>query len=395
MTVQSLDTLLSDRGVRGKRVFVRADLNVPIGDDGRVADATRVRASLPSLRRLLDAGARVVLSSHLGRPKGKREPSLSLKPVADQLARELGQPVAFASDCVGPEAESAAAALGDGELLLLENLRYHDAETKNDPDFARSLAKLADIYVNDAFGTAHRAHASTSGMVEFIDTSAAGDLMLAELDALSQLFTPERPFLCLLGGAKVSDKLGVLEALIERADVIAVGGAMAYTFLAARGEAIGTSLVETDRFEDATRIVENAKANGCRLLLPHDHVVASKPSADADIQVASEIPDGFMGMDIGPESAAIYAKEVLAAKTVLWNGPMGMFEVEAFAAGTAAVAQAVAATEGMSVVGGGDSLAAVNQLGIGDRVDHLSTGGGASLEFVRGQKLPGVVALER
>jgi len=393
MAVRSLDNLLAEEEIRGKRVFVRADLNVPISQ-GRIGDVTRIKASLPTLRRLLAAGARVVLSSHLGRPKGKRVPDLSLRPVAAELERELGRPVAFADDCVGERAESAAAALGDGQILLLENLRYHEEETKNDPAFARSLARLADIYVNDAFGTAHRAHASTAGIVSHVKITAAGDLLRSELASLDMLFTPERPFLCFLGGAKVSDKLGILEALIDRADVIGIGGAMAYTFLKARGESTGDSLVEPDRIEDAQRIMQAAEKKGCRLLLPSDHVVARKAEAGAETRIVSEIPDGWIGLDIGPESARAYAAEAESARTILWNGPMGMFEIEAFAGGTSALAQAIAASSATSVVGGGDSLAAVNQLGVGDRIDHLSTGGGASLEYVQGLRLPGVAALE-
>ena len=393
MAVRSLDSLLAEEEIRGKRVFVRADLNVPISH-GRIGDVTRIKASIPTLRRLLAAGARVVLCSHLGRPRGERVPDLSLRPVAAELERELGRPVAFVDDCVGESAESAAASLGDGQILLLENLRYHEGETKNDPDFARALARLADIYVNDAFGTAHRAHASTVGIVSHVKSKAAGDLLRSELASLDMLFTPERPFLCFLGGAKVSDKLGILEALIDRADVIGIGGAMAYTFLRARGESTGDSLVETDRVDDARRIMQAAEEKGCRLLLPSDHVVARKAEATAETRVVTEIPDGWLGLDIGPESAHAYSAEAESARTILWNGPMGMFEIEAFAGGTAALARAIAASSAISVVGGGDSLAAVNQLGVGDRIDHLSTGGGASLEYVQGLRLPGVAALE-
>lgn len=394
MTVRDLDSLLNGGGVKGKRVFVRADLNVPLRA-GAISDTTRIEASVPTLRRLVEAGARVIVASHLGRPEGVRNPDYSLRPVATLLADLLARPVGFVDDCVGPSAESAANSLADGDILLLENLRFHPGETANDAEFAKQLARLADLYVNDAFGTAHRAHASTAGMVAEFTQVAAGALLELEMSNLDRLFTPERPFLCLLGGAKVSDKLGVLEALIERADVIAVGGAMAYTFLAAAGQGIGKSLVEPDRFDDARRIREHAAAGDCRLLLPSDHVVAANPDDGEGALATSEIPDHLLGFDIGPETAARFADEAREAKTILWNGPMGMFEVPAFAAGTATVARAVASSSARSIVGGGDSLAAINQLGLADQIDHLSTGGGASLEYVQGRALPGVVALER
>jgi phosphoglycerate kinase len=380
--------------VAGQRVFVRADLNVPM-DGGAIVDDTRIRASLPTLRRLLDAGARVVLASHLGRPKGERVAGLSLRPVAEALGKHLGLTVGFADDCVGDVAAAAVDALAEGDILLLENLRYHAAETKNEPEFARALAALADVYVNDAFGTAHRAHASTAGMVEHVPVAAAGDLLRSEIEHLGAVLEPTRPLLCVLGGAKVSDKLGVLEALAERADVLVVGGAMAYTFLAARGEPTGQSLVEPDRIDDAKRLLDRCASYGRRLLLPTDHVVARSLDADAETQVVETIPDGWMGVDIGPETAAAYAQEATAARTILWNGPMGVFEIDAFAKGTERVAEAVASSEAFSVVGGGDSLAAVNKLGVADRIDHLSTGGGASLEYVQGLALPGIAALEK
>jgi phosphoglycerate kinase len=393
-TPRNLDNLIATRGVRGRRVFLRADLNVPM-KDGRVTDDTRVRASIPTLRRLLDAGARVGLASHLGRPKGERRPELSLAPVADVVAQHLGRPVAFCGECIGPEAERAMSDLADGEVVLLENLRFHPGETENDPDFAAQLAALADVYVNDAFGTAHRAHASTTGIVPLVEDSAAGELLSAELQHLQVVLDPQRPLLCLLGGAKVSDKLGVLAALAPRADVIAIGGAMAYTFLAARGEEVGASLVEPDRFDDALRVTAAAEAAGNRLLLPRDHVVARAVSSDAEHRTVDRIPAGWVGVDIGPKTAKLYADEARRAATILWNGPMGVFEIDAFAKGTETVAQGVAESAGRSVVGGGDSLAAINKLGIGDRIGHLSTGGGAALEYVQGLELPGVAALER
>jgi phosphoglycerate kinase len=390
--VARLDDLLAE-GVRGRRVFVRADLNVPLRDR-QVADDTRIRASLPSLRRLADAGARVVVASHLGRPKGERRPELSLRPVALRLAELLERPVAFAPDCVGAEAQALVEGLGEGEVALLENLRFHAAETANDPEFARQLAALADLYVNDAFGTAHRAHASTAGMVAHVSRVAAGDLLAAELEHLRVVLEPRRPLLCFLGGAKVSDKLGVLEALAPHADVLAVGGAMAYTFLAARGEPTGESLVEDGQVAEARRVLNAAEAAGRRLLLPSDHVIARELRADTEHRTVKQIPDGWMGVDIGPETAAAYAAEASRAGTIFWNGPMGVFEIEAFANGTREVARAVAESSATSVVGGGDSLAAVNQLDLGNRIDHLSTGGGASLEYVQGMTLPGVAALE-
>ncbi len=395
MGIPTLDELLAGPGgVRGQRVFVRADLNVPL-DGGRVADDTRIRASLPTLRRLTAGGARVVLASHLGRPKGEPRPELSLRPVAARLAELFGRPVAFAAECVGEAAERAGAALGDGQVVLLENLRFHAGETANDPAFARALARLADCYVNDAFGAAHRAHASTVGMVALVARVAAGELLRRELANLGRLLDPERPFLCLLGGAKVSDKLGVLEALATRADVLAVGGAMAYTFLRAQGVGVGASRVEPELLEDARRVLDAAARAAHALLLPTDHVVAREVSADAPSRVVKEIPDGWLGVDIGPATAAAYAAEAGRARTIFWNGPMGVFEIPAFAAGTETVARAVAESPGTSVVGGGDSLAAVNRLGLATRVDHCSTGGGASLEFVEGRTLPGVAALER
>jgi phosphoglycerate kinase len=395
VSAPTLDDLLrAPGGVRGKRVFVRADLNVPLSA-GRISDDTRIRASLPTLRKLLAAGARVVLASHLGRPKGGPSPELSLKPVAERLSELLGRPVRFSAQVVGPEAEAAAAELADGELLLLENVRFEPGETKNDPQLARALARLADVYVNDAFGTAHRAHATTVGMVAHVPLVAAGDLMRAELEHLRVVREPVRPLLCLLGGAKVSDKIAVLEALAPHADVLAIGGAMAYTFLRAAGEPVGSSRVEEDHIADAGRVTEAARHAGHRLLLPVDHVVAEKLDASAPCRVVTTIPEGWMGLDIGPQTAALYAAEAGRARTIFWNGPMGVFELEPFAAGTEAVARAVADSAAVSVVGGGDSLAAVKKMGVAGRIDHLSTGGGASLEYVQGLELPGVAALER
>jgi phosphoglycerate kinase len=393
MAVASLDALIG-RGVRGKRVFVRVDFNVPLRN-GAITDDTRIRASLPTIGRLQRAGARVVLASHLGRPKGKRKPELSLRPVTPRLAQLLGTGVSFCEECIGPTAARAVSELGPGQVLLLENVRFHAAEEQNDDDFAKALAELADYYVNDAFGTAHRAHASTVGITKYVGAVAAGELMESELEHLRAVREPQRPLLVVLGGAKVSDKLGVLEALAPHADVLAIGGAMAYTFLAAQGESVGSSLVEPDRIDDARRVLRAAEQSGRRLLLPSDHVVAERVAADALPRQVEKIPDGWMGVDIGPETAARYADEIARARTLFWNGPMGVFEIPAFAAGTAAVARAAADSSAISVVGGGDSLAAINQLGLGECITHLSTGGGASLEYVQGLELPGIAALER
>ena len=392
MAVPTLDDLLAE-GVRGQRVFVRADLNVPL-EDGQVGDDTRIRAALGTLRRLLAGGARVVLASHLGRPEGERRPELSLRPVAKRLSERLGRPVAFCEASVGAEARAAVAALSDGEIALLENVRFEPGETENDRELARSFAELADVFVNDAFGTAHRAHASTAGIAAHVERCAAGDLLRSELDHLADVREPERPLLCFLGGAKVSDKIAVLEALTPHTDVLCIGGAMAYTFLRALGQPTGTSMVEQGRIDDARRVLAAAEKAGRRLLLPTDHVVAERFAADAPSKVVEAIPDGWMALDIGPATAAAYAEEARAAQTIFWNGPMGVFEMDAFATGTEAVAKAVAESAANSIVGGGDSLAAVNKLGVGDRIGHLSTGGGASLEFVQGLALPGVTALE-
>lgn len=394
MAVPGLDSLLADDGVRGRRVLVRADLNVPL-DGGNVGDDTRIRASLPTLRRLLAGGARVVLVSHLGRPKGERNPDYSLAPVAVRLAELLGRNVGFADDCIGEPARSAVGALADGEIVLLENVRFHAGETAGDDAFADALAELADDYVNDAFGTAHRAHASTALIAPRVERAVAGELLQGELDHLRVVLEPKRPLLCLLGGAKVSDKLSVLEALAPHADVLAIGGAMAYTFLASRGEPVGRSLVESDRFDDARRVEAAAAGAGCELLLPVDHVVVEQLAPDAPSRVVDVVPDGWMGVDVGPRTAERYARAAAEAATIFWNGPMGVFEMDAFARGTEAVAEAVAASQATSVVGGGDSLAAVNKLGVGERISHLSTGGGAALEYVQGLELPGVAALDR
>ncbi len=381
--------------VRGRRVLVRVDLNVPL-KDGVVGDDTRIRAALPTIEALRGHGARVVLCSHLGRPKGERRPEDSLRPVAGRLSDLLGAPVAFADDCVGPAAAAVVDGLGEGDVCLLENLRYHAEEEANDPAFAAQLAALGDVYVNDAFGAAHRAHASTEGVAHLLPAHA-GLLMQREVDVLTGLLeAPEHPFVAIVGGVKVADKIAVLDRLVEVADCVLIGGAMAFTFIVAAGGEVGSSLHEdADGQEIARRAVAKAAETGCALLLPVDVVAADAFSADAATRTepADAISAGWMGLDIGPETAALYAERIASARTVLWNGPMGAFEMAPFAAGTRAVAEAVAGCGGTTVVGGGDSVAAITQFGFADRVTHVSTGGGASLELLEGRVLPGVAAI--
>jgi len=382
---------IKDLDLKGQRVFVRVDFNVPL-KNSVIGDDTRIKASLPTIQYALGQGATVVLASHLGRPKGKVNPEMSLRPVADRLAQLLGQPVAFATDCVGEQASAAK-----GNIVLLENLRFHPEEEKNDPAFAKALASLATRYVNDAFGAAHRAHASVEGITHFFDRPAAGLLMEKELQYLGHaLEKPERPFVAILGGAKVSDKIDVIQNMLGKVDRLIIGGAMAYTFFKSRGVAVGRSLVEDDKLDEAKAIEADAKKRGVTLLLPTDHVVTAKLEAGATHEVLA-VGDAAigdrMGVDIGPASIATYTAAIADAKTVVWNGPMGVFEIDAFAAGTNAVARAVAAVKGTTIIGGGDSIAAVKKAGIADRITHISTGGGASLEFLGGQTLPGVAAL--
>lgn len=385
-----------DVEVKGKRVLVRVDFNVPLDEQGRVTDDSRIVAALPTIRYLLEAGARVILASHLGRPKGKVVEGLRLDPVATRLAGLLGRPVARAGDCVGEEARRAAAALRDGEVLLLENLRFHPGEEKNDPGFARSLAELADLYVNDAFGAAHRAHASTAGIADFLP-AVAGFLLEKELEALGRLLhDPERPFLAVLGGAKVSDKIGVIRNLLNIADGLVVGGGMANTFLAARGYRMAASLREEDKEDLARNLLAEAARRGKGFHLPVDLVAAAevKPGADRRVVKAEEgVPPGWKAVDIGPASMAAFGEAIASARTVFWNGPMGVFEIDEFAAGTEAVARALAESKATTVVGGGDSVAALEKLGLAGRMTHISTGGGASLEFLEGLELPGVACL--
>ena len=382
--------------VQGRRVLVRVDLNVPINADGSVGDDTRIRAALPTLNALREGGARVILMSHLGRPKGERNMAYTLAPVAAHLAVLISAPVAFADDCVGIDAQTAVAALEDGGVLLLENLRFHSQEEANDPAFAAQLAELADVYVNDAFGAAHRAHASTEGVAHLLP-AYAGLLMEREVSVLTSLLEePQHPFVAIVGGVKVADKIAVLERLVEVADTVLIGGAMAFTFVVAEGGEVGSSLHEdADGQAIAMRAKAKAETTGCELLLPNDVLAADTFSADAATQVtpADAVPAGWMGLDIGPDATAVYVERIRNAKTVLWNGPMGAFEMAPFAAGTRAVAAAVADCAGTTVVGGGDSVAAITQFGFADQVTHVSTGGGASLELLEGRVLPGVAAI--
>jgi phosphoglycerate kinase len=391
---------VTDLDLAGKRVFIRVDFNVPI-KDGRITDDTRIRASLPTITHALDQGATVVLASHLGRPKGKPNPEYSLRPVAARLADLLGRPVVFAEDAIGDPARQAIASVPAGGVVLLENLRFHAEEEKNEPGFARSLAELADIYVNDAFGSAHRAHASTEGIVHHVKQSAAGLLMAKEVEYLGRVLeNPDRPFVAILGGAKVSDKLEVIENLIPRVDALLVGGAMAYSFFKAQGLPVGKSLVEDDLLDTARDIVQRvqrSKARDLRLELPADHIVAPRLEAGAPAEtlaVGDPAIGDRMGLDIGPRTVQSYREVIRGARTVIWNGPMGVFEIDQFANGTIEVARAVASVTGTTVIGGGDSIAAVVKAGVADRITHISTGGGASLEFLGGRKLPGVEALK-
>jgi len=391
---------IKDLPLKGRRVLMRVDFNVPI-KNGAITDETRIRASLPTIEYALSQGVKVlILCSHLGRPKGKPSPEFSLKPVAEKLSQILKRPVTFAEDCVGEPAKQAVASAPDGGVVLLENLRFHPEEEKNDPGFAKQLAELADVYVNDAFGSAHRAHASTEGVVHQIKESAAGMLMAAELEHLGRVLErPDHPFIAILGGAKVSDKLEVIENLIPRVDALLIGGAMAYTFFKARGLPVGKSLVEDDLLGAAREIDARAKGRGLRFELPVDHVVAPKLEAGVPTEtlaVGDAAIGDRMGLDIGPKTIDTYRSVIGGAKTVIWNGPMGVFEIEAFAKGTMEIAKAVASVStstGTTVIGGGDSIAAVAKAGVTDRITHISTGGGASLEFLGGRELPGVAAL--
>ncbi|MCB1120683.1 MAG: phosphoglycerate kinase [Verrucomicrobiae bacterium] len=392
---------IRDVDVRGKRVFVRVDFNVPLDENGKVSDNTRIVAALSTISYLIDAGAKVILASHLGRPKGAPNPAFSLKPAAEELAAQLGKPVQFAEDCVGPDVEVAVNSLEAGSVLLLENVRFYAGEEGNDPEFAKKLGALADVYVNDAFGTAHRAHASTAGITDYVDTCVCGFLIERELTFLGEKTSnPEKPFTVILGGAKVSDKIKVIDRLLEKADTILIGGAMAYTFALAKGQKVGKSLSEPDKVNVAQAALDKAKEKGVRFLLPIDTVITnnldfgSRSVGEMEI-VQGDIPEGWEGVDIGPKTIELYSQVVAESKTVLWNGPMGVFEIEECSKGTFAIADAVAANQdAISIIGGGDSVKAINNSGNGDKVSFISTGGGASLSFLEGKELPGVAALD-
>ncbi len=389
MTVKDIDC-------RGKRVFCRVDFNVPLDNNGSITDDNRIVAALPTIRHILDQGGRLILASHLGRPKGQPKPEFSLKPVAEHLSKLLGIPVIMAPDCIGAEVNNLAESLQDGQVMLLENVRFHPGETTNDSHYANQLASMAELYVNDAFGTAHRAHASTAGVATLLSPAVAGFLIEKEIRYLGQAVAePVRPLVAIIGGAKVSDKLPAIENLIDKVDTLLIGGGMAYTFLRAQGFSLGTSLVEEDRIELAKDLLKRAADQGVNLVLPQDHVTAAEFSAEAVPQICanSNFPDNRMGLDIGPKTIDEYCRIVSESGTVLWNGPMGVFEFPTFAKGTFAIAKALADSDAVSIIGGGDSVAAANKSGLADRMTHISTGGGASLEFLEGKELPGIMVL--
>lgn len=386
---------VTDMNVKGKRVIVRVDFNVPLDAEGNITDDKRIKGALPTIRYIIENGGKLILVSHLGRPKEGFEAKFSMKPAAEHLSKLLGKEVLLAADVIGEDAKAKAAALKEGEILMLENVRFHKEETKNDPAFAKELASMADIYINDAFGTAHRAHASTAGLADYLP-SACGFLIKKELDFMGKaLDNPERPFVAILGGAKVSDKISVIENLIDKVDTLIIGGGMAYTFFKAKGYGVGTSLCELDKVDLANSLLQKAKEKNVNLLLPVDNVVGKEFDANTEAKTvpSDSIPEGWMGLDIGEETIKLFSDAIKGAKTVVWNGPMGVFEMERFAIGTKKVAEALANSEAITIVGGGDSAAAVEQLGFADKITHISTGGGASLEFLEGKELPGIAVL--
>lgn len=389
---------LNEIDIGGKRVFIRVDFNIPTDDQGNITDDTRIRAHLPTIRHVTDKNGKAILASHLGRPKGKRAEKFSLRPIAKRLSELLGKEVRFADDCIGPDAEKAAGAMKDGDVLLLENLRFHAEEEKNDKTFAQELAKLCDVYVDDAFAVAHRGHASNAGITEFVTVCAVGLLLKSELDYLKRATeNPVRPLVAIIGGAKVSDKIGVLERLIEKVDKLVIGGGMAFTFLKALGYEVGKSLCEQDMLDTARVIMEKARKANVRLYLPVDFVVAEKAAADAETKYvpAQEIPEGWMGLDIGPASTTLFGEVIGDAKTIVWNGPMGMFELDPFSRGTYGLVTFVANAHALSIVGGGDTDTAVHKAGEADRISYISTGGGAFLELLEGKTMPAVEALQK
>jgi phosphoglycerate kinase len=391
MPIRTVDQI----DLKGKRVFIRVDFNVPQDEKGAITDDTRIRLSLPTLRFVMEAGGKAMLASHLGRPKGKRDPKYSLAPVAERLSQLLGKKVIFAKDCIGEEVQKQIEAMKEGEVLLLENLRFHPGEEKNDEAFSKALASLCIVYINDAFGAAHRAHASTEGITHFVKTFGAGFLMMKEIESLEKaLVNPQKPYVAIMGGAKVSDKIGVIQNLLDKVTTLLVGGGMAYTFLKAKGFNVGKSLVEEDQVQFSRQLLENGKGK-IKFILPCDHLAAERMDAQAKNRIVKneEIPADWICLDIGPETVKSFAEEVRSAKTIVWNGPMGVFEIEPFSHGTFAMAKAVADSSAFSIVGGGDTVAAVNKAGVADRISHISSGGGASLEFLEGRKLPGIEAL--
>lgn len=386
---------VTDMNVKGKRVIVRVDFNVPLDAEGNITDDKRIKGALPTIQYIIENGGKLILVSHLGRPKEGFEAKFSMKPAAEHLSKLLGKEVLLAADVIGEDAKAKAAALKEGEILMLENVRFHKEETKNDPAFAKELASMADIYINDAFGTAHRAHASTAGLADYLP-SACGFLIKKELDFMGKaLDNPERPFVAILGGAKVSDKISVIENLIDKVDTLIIGGGMAYTFFKAKGYGVGTSLCELDKVDLANSLLQKAKEKNVNLLLPVDNVVGKEFDANTEAKTvpSDSIPEGWMGLDIGEKTIELFSDAIKGAKTVVWNGPMGVFEMERFANGTKKIAEALANSEAITIVGGGDSAAAVEQLGFADKITHISTGGGASLEFLEGKELPGIAVL--